>query len=88
MRTRRKVLGLVACFFGGGLTFLALALRVHEAFLWGVFAVTTTVAFLLRSLRCPNCGERLWIRRLRPWPFPIYVVPLSRRCSHCAQPLP
>ena len=87
MHIPRATLRILALLYGGLLLFGLLGYYVHRSLVLGVLVVGVASGFLFMRMRCPHCGSLLAKRRLKkiPWPFPVWVVPLSRRCPHCGK---
>jgi hypothetical protein len=69
-------------FFG----FLILTLYAHSAFIWPTILVPVAVGLYLLSLRCPNCGNRIFKRKVKIFGEEFtywggFSVP--RSCSRC-----
>lgn len=84
MSTRQKaaiaLLFAFANFFGG----LFLATYVDKRFIWSALVLPTVAGFYLLTLRCRNCGERVFKRKIKILGAEVtYWGGFLRNCSRC-----
>jgi hypothetical protein len=89
MPVRKKAIYAIAIGFLNFVGFMILAKNVDEAFLFAAILVAAMAGLYSLTLRCPNCGNRIYKRKVRLFgeEFTYWGGFVPKRCSHCGEEL-
>ena len=89
MSQRKRALITIGFAVINSLGFMAFTISVSPSFIWPTLLIPVGAGIYLLSLRCPDCGSRIYKRKVKLFgeEFTYWGGFVPKKCSHCGKEL-
>ncbi len=86
MSPKKKLLIYYGIWIALGLTLLGLAIKIDSIFIIPLFGLMFVIGYLSMMIKCPNCGNKLMVRKsgLSGMPLGVRSWP-PEKCPDCGK---